>query len=132
MDNGRTIPIQSNGSSVPARKGQPIMLTAKPVADIYESHGAFVVSLDLPGSTKDQIEVLVEPGFLAVRGTVSARQEQDGRMLHREIGWNRYEREFKIGPGIDEKQITAEFNDGVLTVVLPKTEDARSRTIAIK
>ena len=104
---------------------------ANPVADIYETHDAFVVALDLPGAAKESIQVMVERGQLAVRGRVHPRPVSTVRMVHREIGWNAYERSFKLGPGIDESQITAEFSDGVLTITLPKTEESKARQIRI-
>ncbi len=131
MSQDKNIKVVSNGRSLPARHDQPLPLRATPVADIYETNASFVVVLDLPGARKESIEVLVQPGRLVVRGAVGERPAEAGRMLHREIGWNRYEREFKLGPGIDQSQISAEFTDGVLTVTLPKTEDARARQIRI-
>jgi HSP20 family protein len=131
MNGERNVNIQSNGGSVPARQSAPIHLTARPVADVYERADAFIVSLDLPGVAKDNIEIVVEPGFLAVRAGVAGRPEENGRWLHREIGWNRFEREFKIGPGIDEKKVEASFTDGVLTITLPKSEESRVRQIKI-
>ena len=131
MSNEREIRVRMNGSTVPARSDQPILMTASPVADIYETKDAFVVALDLPGSSRDQIEVFVESGLLSVRSSVKSRMVATGRMLHREIGWNRYERDFRIGPGVEEKNITATYTDGVLTVTLPKTEGAKARPIQI-
>jgi HSP20 family protein len=131
MTNDNQIHVSREGNSLPVRRRDPLPLKARPVADIYETPETFVVSLDLPGASKANIEVSVEPGLLFVRGTVTPRQETSGRLLHKEIGWNQYEREFKIGPGVDENKITAEFSDGVLTVTLPKSEEAKVRHIQI-
>jgi len=132
MNQEKQIKVDLNGRSLPVkREHQPLRLKATPVADIYETHDTFVVALDLPGAAKDTIEVSVEQGLLVVRGQVLPRPDAQVRMVHREIGWNAYERSFKIGPGIDENGIRAEFSDGVLTIMLPKTEASRARQIRI-
>lgn len=132
MSQEKNIKVETKGSSLPVRREESLTLKASPVADIYEAQDAFVVALDLPGAHKQSIEVVVEPGTLSVRGSVQPRTETTGRMIHREIAWNTYERSFRLGPGIDEKNIRAEFLDGVLTVVLPKTEESKARQIRIQ
>lgn len=132
MNAEHNVNIRTNGGTVPARQSSPIHLIAKPVADVYERRDSYVLSIDLPGALKDQIEVIVEPGYLAVRAGVMNRNDEPSRWVHREIGWNRFEREFKLGPGVDEKRATAEFVDGVLTITLPKTEENKTRQIEIK
>ena len=132
MNQENNVNVELNGSSLPVKREQALTLTASPVADIFETHDTFVVALDLPGAQKESIQVMVEPGSLHVRASVRPRQTQAGRMIHREIGWNTYDRTFKIGPGVDTSAITAEFTDGVLSVVLPKTEGSRSRQIHIQ
>ncbi len=131
MSQENHIRVETSGSSLPVKQGHTLTLKASPVADIYETHEAFVVALDLPGAQKENIQVIVEPGSLSVRATVLPRAATAGRMIHREIGWNAYERSFRLGPGIDEEAIRAEYEDGVLMVVLPKTEDSRARQIRI-
>ncbi len=131
MNADNNVNVHSNGSRMPARQTVQPQMTVKPVADVYETGDAFIVSLDLPGVSKDHIEVVVEPGYLAVRAGIEGRGEENGRWLHREIGWNRFEREFKIGAGVDEKKVEASFTDGVLVVRLPKSEENRRREIRI-
>ena len=132
MEQEKHIKIETSGTFLPAKRDQTLTLTANPVADIFETNDAFVVALDLPGAQKETIQVIVEHGSLYVRGSVHPRLTPSGRMIHREIGWNAYERSFKLGPGIDDPKISAEFSDGVLTILLPKTEESKARQISIQ
>lgn len=132
MNQEKSVKVESGGSSLPVKHEQMLRLQARPVADIYETGDTFIVTLDLPGAEKESLQVTVEPGTLAVRGAIQPRSAASGRMIHREIGWNAYERSFKIGPGIDEQKISASFSDGVLTVILPKTEKAKPKQIEVQ
>jgi len=131
MNQEKNVRVESRGSSLPVKQEPTLRLNARPVADIYETNDTFVVALDLPGAQKETLQVVIEPRTLSVRGWVHPRSGAQGRIVHREIGWNAYERTFKLASGIDEQNITAEFTDGVLTVILPKTEASKARQINI-
>lgn len=101
-----------------------------PVTDIYETADAFVVKLDLPGATKESIRLQVEPRKLVVQSSITAAD--GGTMIYSEIGRKRYYREFNLGEGIALDGVTASFENGVLTVTLPKTEEVKAREIKIQ
>ncbi|MCX7984008.1 MAG: Hsp20/alpha crystallin family protein [Bacteroidetes bacterium] len=101
-----------------------------PVTDIYETADSFVVKLDLPGATKESIKLQVEPRKLVVQSSITADESMN--LLYSEIGRKRYYREFNIGDGINVEGIHASFEDGVLTITLPKTDEMKAREIKIQ
>ncbi len=101
------------------------------VADIFETPDAFVVKLDMPGSSKEGIKVNVEADVLSVRGTVRSHHRETATVLMKEIITLSYYRAFKLGEGLASDGIQAEFEDGVLTLIIPKTDDYKVREIPI-
>jgi HSP20 family molecular chaperone IbpA len=107
--------------------------TVTPVADIYETGDAFVVKLDMPGATKESMNVNVQPGSLTIRAAVAPYHRQPLSVLHQEMGSDRfYYRKFHLGNGIDDNAVDAQFHEGVLTVTLPKVESIKTKHISIK
>ncbi len=106
--------------------------TVEPVADIYETADAFVVKLDMPGSSKEEIKLSIEPNRLTVRGTVGAQYGEDAKVFFSEIGRKNYVREFNLGNGVNHDAIDAQYENGVLTITLPKTEHVKAREIQIQ
>jgi HSP20 family protein len=103
-----------------------------PVGDIYETSDAFVVKLDMPGATKDSISLKVEPGYISVRASVGLCHAEQANILVNEIVRKSYFREFNLGQGINHNDVQASFEDGVLTINLPKTEESKAKEIQIK
>ncbi|MFP7571744.1 Hsp20/alpha crystallin family protein [Marivita sp. S2033] len=99
-------------------------MNAGPRTDISETDEAMLVSVDLPGLDDDDIEVNVTEDMLTIRGEHEKKSEKEGftsqsrRSFHRMI---------PVPPGVDADKAEAEFKRGVLTVTLPKTEEAKAR-----
>ena len=102
-----------------------------PVADIFETTDAFVLKLDMPGATKENIQLHIEPNQLSVEGAINRQENGNNTVLLAEIGRKKYFREFNIGSGVDHEKTSAQFEDGVLTITLPKVEEAKAREIQI-
>lgn len=102
-----------------------------PVADVFETSDSFIAKLDMPGAVKEAISLHIEPDRLSIRGTVTPRTEEGVSMLHNEIGRKRYFREFHLTKGIDINNITAQYENGVLTITLPKTDEVKAKDIPI-
>ena len=100
------------------------MATNGPRTDISETDEAMLVSVDLPGLDDKDVEVNVTDDMLTIRGEREEKAEKDGftsqsrRSFHRMI---------PVPPGVDAEKAEAEFKRGVLTVTLPKTEEAKAR-----
>ena len=103
-----------------------------PSADIYETQEALTVILEMPGVEKNNIDVRVEDGVLSVQGRLDLSKYQGLQPLYTEYNIGHYSRSFQLSSKIDQNKIGAELQDGVLSLNLPKVEEAKSRTIRVK
>ena len=115
-----------------ARWTEPLEPTVVPGADIYETADAFMLSLEMPGAVKESMSVTVQAGTLAVKGEVAPHHRDGATLVFTEIGRRKYFREFNLGQGLDRDNIQAQFENGVLAVLIPKTDAMKLRTIQIK
>jgi HSP20 family molecular chaperone IbpA len=102
----------------------------RPPVDIYETQEGLVVLADLPGVTKEALDVRVDHNVLTIRG--HARHGVPGEAVYREYALVNFFRQFTLSEHVDQRQITAELKRGVLTVTLPKAEAAKPRQIAVQ
>jgi HSP20 family protein len=103
-----------------------------PTADIYETEDALRVDLEMPGVSKSNVDVRVEDGVLTVEGRLDFSKYQGLQPLYTEYNIGHYSRTFRISTQIDQNKIGAEMKDGVLSLILPKVEEAKPRTIQVK
>ncbi len=103
-----------------------------PMTDIYETQDALKVIVEMPGVEKDNIDVRVEDGVLNVEGRLDLGKYQGLLPLYTEYNVGHYSRSFRLSNKIDQSKIGAEMKDGVLSLTLPKMEDAKPRTIRVK
>jgi HSP20 family protein len=111
--------------TIPAR-------TFLPTADIFEAEDALHVVLEMPGVEKDNINVSVREGILNIEGRLDFAKYKDLQPLYTEYNVGNYSRSFRLSTSIDQNRIGAELKDGVLSLTLPKVEEAKPRTIQIK
>jgi HSP20 family protein len=102
-----------------------------PMADIYETPDALKVVLEMPGVDKSNVNVRVEDGVLTVEGRLDFSKYRDLQPLYTEYNIGHYSRSFRLTTKINQSEIGAEMKDGVLSLVLPKAEKAKSRTIQV-
>jgi HSP20 family protein len=104
-----------------------------PEADFYETENEFVLEMDLPGFTGEDVDVTVEKGVLSITGERSIeRDEEKGDYHLRERAWGKVSRSFSIPHTIEGNKVNADFLKGVLTVTLPKAPEAKARRIEIR
>lgn len=114
--------------------GEPLAAGAWiPAVDIYESaQKDVVVKMDLPGVKKEDIKVSFESNTLAIEGTRQVGADVPAEQFHRtERGAGTFRRSFALPATVDGSRVDASYQDGVLTVTLPRREEAKPRTIAI-
>jgi len=100
--------------------------------DAYITEDAIVIQADVPGISADELDITLEGDALTIRGEIK-RQEQDRKqyiMLERPTG--KFERTLNINTPIDHDKVEAAFENGVLTLTLPKAEAVKPRQIAVK
>jgi HSP20 family protein len=103
-----------------------------PTADIYESNDALNVVLEMPGVDKGSVDSRVEDDVLKIEGRLDFSKYQGLQPLYTEYNVGHYSRSFRLSSKIDQNKIAAELKDGVLSLVLPKVEEAKPRTIQVK
>jgi HSP20 family protein len=103
-----------------------------PTADIYETDDALNVVLEMPGVEKNSVDIRVEDGILKIEGRLDFSKYQGLQPLYTEYNVGHYSRSFRLPGRIDQNKIAAELEDGVLSLVLPKVEEAKPRTIQVK
>jgi HSP20 family protein len=137
---GRPAPPVPNKSAPRRQVPAPLSLRSRsapppawsPPCDIYETDCEFVVTAELPGARREEIRVNVEADSLTLRGERKIEEEtrrDDYRRAERRLG--EFTRSFTIPNAVDPNRIHAEFINGLLTVTLPKREEALPRKIAI-
>jgi HSP20 family protein len=102
-----------------------------PTADIYETQDALTVILEMPGVERNNVAVRVEDDLLYVEGRLDLTKYQGLQPLHTEYNIGHYSRSFQLSSKIDQTKIAAALNDGVLSLTLPKVEEAKPRVITI-
>jgi HSP20 family protein len=105
-----------------------------PPVDLYETPSAFMLSAELPGLARDQIEIHAEDSRIVIRGARSAGPGRDipCEQFHRvERGHGQFQRAFALPEPIDVEHVTADLKDGVLTVTMPKSNERGTRRIDV-
>jgi HSP20 family protein len=103
-----------------------------PPLDVRETEANFVVTVDLPGLEPDQVEVTFEDGLLTIRGQREFTKEVDEEHYHRiERSHGSFARSVRLPRTADAEKIGASFDKGVLTVEVPKRDEAKPKTIEV-
>jgi HSP20 family protein len=102
-----------------------------PPVDIYETEDTVVLVADVPGVTKEGLQIDIDKGELTISGT-SERKDSDGEILISECAYGEYYRVFTLADTIDLENISARLDDGVLTATLPKREKVKPKKIKIE
>jgi HSP20 family protein len=103
-----------------------------PSLDVRETKDELVVTTDLPGMKKDEIELNVENGVLTISGERKSEESKEEGGWHRvERSYGSFHRSVALPRGVDESKVKAEYKDGVLKVTLSKSEIAKTKTIKI-
>ena len=103
-----------------------------PPVDIYETAGSLVLKAELPGINPDEVEIRVEDNTLYLKGERKFEKEVKEENLHRvERSYGTFTRSFALPNTIDADKVRAEYQNGILTLTMPKREEAKPRTIKI-
>ena len=104
-----------------------------PAMDVKERDDAYVIIANVPGAKKEDIDVTLENGILTITAeTKSETEEKEGeRVLRQERRYGKYVRSLRLGTQIDEKQVKANYKDGVLELTLPKAEEVKPKKISV-
>jgi HSP20 family protein len=102
-----------------------------PSTDIYETEDALTVVMEMPGVEKQDINVGLENDRLRVEGQIASSKYEGLEPVYTEYNVGHYARAFTLSNKIDQEKISAQVEDGVLTLTLPKVKEAQPRRIPI-
>jgi HSP20 family protein len=118
----------TKGELAPLARG-----TWTPALDMYEKEDALVLTVELPGLEPDQVDVTVEDSVLTISGARSFSEETSEEQYHRiERRYGAFSRSVQLPATADANRIDASFDKGVLTVRVPKSEEAKPKKILVK
>jgi HSP20 family protein len=102
-----------------------------PTADIFETDDALTVIMEMPGVEKKEVSIALEDDTLRVEGRIDFSRYQGMEPVYTEYNVGHYARGFTLSGKIDRDGISAQLDDGVLTLTLPKSKEAMPRRIAV-
>lgn len=104
-----------------------------PRVDVQETEKEYVITASLPGVKKEDVKVRFENRVLTISGERRAeKEEKDKGWLRRETQYGSFERSFAVPEGVHPEEVKAKHKDGLLTLVLPKPAQAKSRGLDVK
>lgn len=104
-----------------------------PSVDISETPQQYNIRAEIPGMKKEDIKISVNKNVLTLSGEKKEEKKMEGEKFHRsESYYGSFQRSFVLPDGIKADKVEAAFKDGVLAVTIPKSEEAKSKTVEIK
>jgi len=110
----------------------PLNPAITPLIDIHEAPDGLVLEADLPGASDSNVSIQLEDNVLVLHAKVPSPLPEGARVLHEEYHVGDFTRSFILSDEVERSRITAELKNGVLRLILPKAERAKTRRIEIK
>lgn len=109
----------------------PLQAWAPPL-DVVEDKDAFTIRAEIPGMKREDIEVSIQDGALVISGERQEEKVNEGSEVHRkERYYGRFSRALTLPVAVSSDKVKASYKDGVLTVTLPKAEEAKPKQITV-
>jgi len=106
--------------------------TWQPSVDVSETDDEIIVKAELPGLTHDDINISLTDNVLTIKGEKKQEKEDKGENYHRvERSYGNFQRTFTLPSSVQSENTKATFKDGILTINIPKTEEAKPKEIKI-
>jgi len=104
-----------------------------PAVDMYQTDNEIIVKAAIPGVKTDEVQINVTGEILTIKGEVKEKEEVKEKAYHlREQRWGAFERTISLLTEVIADKAKAEFENGILTITLPKAEEVRPKSISIK
>lgn len=108
-------------------------VTWLPLTDIYEDNDNFKLKIDLPGVEKDDVKITFANNQISISGERKQHSESENHKYHRvERSYGKFYRSFDLPKEIEQDKISAEFKNGQLTIIIPKSEKVKPQQIEVK
>jgi HSP20 family protein len=113
-------------------RGSQVLGAWSPALDAYEDKENFVIKVEVPGVKKEDVKVSLENGCLTITGERrSETTDEKAEVHHTERFFGRFQRTLTLPAAVAADKVKAQYKDGVLTVTLPKTEEAKPKQIDV-
>ena len=101
--------------------------------NIVENEDGYTLTAEVPGIKEKDIDLEIKDGLMTLKGhTEESQEKEEDHYRMREFSRRSFERSFRIGEGVDPDKISAKLGNGVLTVALPKKEEAKPKTVKVE
>ncbi len=130
--NQREMPVREKQELDAERETTQVGRVYSPDTDILETPEALIVTMEMPGVARDQIDIRLEKNVLTVTGNVEFAKYDGLEPVYTEYNVGHYTRHFTVSSRIDQGGITASMNNGVLEVKLPKHREQEARQIQVQ
>ncbi|HHS12499.1 MAG TPA: Hsp20/alpha crystallin family protein [bacterium] len=108
------------------------MMIWNPVVDISENEEEITVSAEVPGIKKDDIKITIQDNVLTLSGEKTQEKEEKNKQFHRvERSFGSFQRSFSLPSSVSADKVKAKYKDGILMVVLPKSEESKPKEIQV-
>jgi HSP20 family molecular chaperone IbpA len=127
----QTTPAKSPAAASESRAQAPENVLRPPV-DIHETADAIVLRADMPGVTRERLEVRLDGNnTLVIEGAIGLAPQEQMTALYADVRSTKYQRQFVLSKELDASRIGANLQNGVLTVTIPKRDEVRPRRIQV-
>ena len=123
--------MSDNKQTTRATVEQDLQRAVPPAVDVFEDVSGITLLADMPGVSKDQLELKVEGDALLIEGSVQSRTPDGLEAIYAEVRVPRFRRSFTLSRELDTTRIDATLKDGVLTLRIPKQAHAQPRRISV-
>ncbi len=103
-----------------------------PRINLEESDHSFIVSAELPGVSKNDVRITFQKNMLIISGEKTGKDIKSAAYLRYECAYGKFYRSIEIPGDVNSDKVSADFENGILTVTIPKSSETRSREIEIK
>ncbi len=117
--------------AAPVQRQTDQALFLRPTVDIYEDAGSITVKADLPGVSRDQLDIQVDGNTLTIEGKVTIDMPEGMESLYADVKATRFRRSFALSNELEMDKISAEMNNGELSLHLPKRAELQPHKIEI-
>ena len=115
-----------------AREAQEQESAIRPDVDIFEDETGITVQADMPGVSRDRLDVRIDNDTLSVEGDATIPMPDGMEPLYADVRSTRYQRSFSLSRELDTDKIDAHLKDGVLTLRIPRREEHKARKIEVR
>ena len=107
--------------------------TVQPVVNVEETENEYLISAELPGMDKKDINISIDDNVLSISGEKKSETKSEDKNYHRfERNYGKFYRSFELPHSVDRENIDASYKNGVLNISLPKAEEAKPKQIEVK